>query len=75
MTFAELLPLLIQYGLPFVQQVVAMIESGGNVTSAQIQALMVLAQQNAAAKMLAVLQAHNIDPASDAGKAFLALAT
>jgi hypothetical protein len=75
MPIATLVPLLVQYGLPFVTQLISMIEAGGTtpVTSAQWAALVALAQQNAQSKMLEVLQAQGIDPTSAQGKAFLAL--
>lgn len=74
MPLAAFVPIIAQYGLPVVLQIVTMIEAGGNVTSAQIQQLIAAAQINAQAEMTAVLKQHNIDPASAAGAALLALA-
>lgn len=71
MPWATIAQLAIQYGLPFVSQLITNIESGGNVTSTQWAALVALAQQNAQSKMLAVLQAQGIDPNSAQGKALL----
>jgi hypothetical protein len=74
-TLAMALQLGLQYGLPFVTSAISQIESNGTtpVTAAQWASLVTLAQQDAKSKMLAVLQAQGIDPASDKGKQFLAL--
>lgn len=73
MSFEALVPLLIQYGLPTVQYIVAKIESKAQVTSADITALIALESRSAKDEMLAVLKSQNIDPASPQGVALLAL--
>lgn len=74
MPWIQIVPLLLQYGLPTVKYIVDAVSKGGNVTSADIDALIALEKRSARDEMLAVLQQQGIDPTSDQGKAFLALA-
>lgn len=75
MPWTTVIPLLLQYGLPTVKYIVDAVSKGNNVTSSDIDALIALEKRSAKDEMLAVLQQQGIDPASDQGKAFLALAS
>ena len=68
-----LLPVLIQYGLPAVQQLISMFNKPAGPTDADWQALMALTTKTARQQMLETLAAHGIDPNSPQGQAFLAL--
>jgi len=70
---AALLPLIVQYGIPAVQQLVKMFTQANGPTDADWNTLKALTQTTARQQMLATLQAHNIDPASPQGVALLAL--
>jgi len=68
-----LIPVILQYGLPAVQQLIAMFSKAGGPTDADWQALMLLTTKTARQQMLETLAAHGIDPNSPQGQAFLAL--
>lgn len=68
-----LLPLIVQYGIPAVQQFIKIFSSPNAPTQADWTALETLTQTTARQQMIAVLQAHGIDPASAQGQALLAL--
>lgn len=70
---ATLLPIIIQYGTQAVTQLIAMFTRSTPPTDADWITLGTLTQTTARQQMLAVLKAHNIDPASPQGQAFLAL--
>lgn len=73
MPWAAIIPLITQLGVPAVQFIISKIEAGSNATSADLQTLVALASQTAKDRMLSVLTQQGIDPASDKGKALLAL--
>lgn len=75
MNWAVIAGLVLQYGLPFVEKLIAKWSSNSPVTLAEFSELTALASQNAQAIMLARLKAANIDPASDQGKILLGLST
>lgn len=72
-TVIALAPLLLQYGVPAVQQLVTMFTQTGGPTAADWAKLNTLTATTARDQMLATLAAHNIDPASPQGVALLAL--
>lgn len=73
MTWAALIPILIQYGLPFVDGLIQRLESNSTITLADWQALKALANQSARTQMLAALQRAGIDPNSAQGQQMLGL--
>lgn len=73
MNWAVIAGLVLQYGLPFVEKLIAKWSNNNPVTLAEFAELTALAEQNANTVMLARLKAANIDPASDAGKILLGL--
>ncbi len=68
-----LLPVILPYGLQAVNQLIAMFSKASGPTDADWQALATLTTTTARQQMLAVLKAHNIDPASPQGLALLTL--
>ena len=68
-----LLPVLIQYGLPAVTQLIAMFQKSTGPTDTDWQALALLTTKTARQQMLETLANHGIDPNSPQGQAFLAL--
>lgn len=72
MPIAVLVPLLIQYGLPFVEKIIGLWTSNATVTADDWSALKTLAANNAKTQMLAALARAGIDPASPQGVALLA---
>ncbi len=70
---AALAPLIEKYGIPFVASLVGMLSKSTPPTQADWDALAKLTATTARQQMLDTLAAHNIDPASPAGIAFLAL--
>lgn len=68
-----LIPLVIQYGAPAVQQLIAMFSKTTPPTDADWQALGLLTQTTARQQMLQVMAKHGIDPSSPQGVALLAL--
>jgi hypothetical protein len=75
MPWVTLVPLLLQYGLPFVDKLITFWTTNPNAvpTQAEWQSLMALANQNARTQMLSALARAGIDPASPQGVALLAL--
>lgn len=73
MTWTLFAQLVAQYGIPFVQALVDKWKNNTAVTPDEVAALLAMAQQTSKDRMLGVLKAQGIDPASDAGKALLAL--
>lgn len=72
MPISVLVPLLIQYGFPFVEKIISLWTSpNATVSSADWDALKLLAQNNARTQMLAALSRAGIDPASPQGVALL----
>lgn len=71
---AALLPLIIQYGLPFAESVFNKVTSGAQVTAQDFADLRALAAQSATDRMKVVLAAHNIPLDSPQAVALLALA-
>jgi len=67
-----LIPIIVQYGVPAVQQLIAMF-SKPTVTDSDWQALALLTTKTARQQMLEVLANHGIEPASPQGQAFLSL--
>lgn len=72
-TLTMLVPLLVQYGVPAVEQIYKMFTQPNGPTQADWDALKTLTSTTARQQMLATLAAHNIDPASPQGVALLAL--
>jgi len=70
--WATLLPVILQYGVPFAEQLWQNINSTTPPTQAQWDALKALSQQTAKTQMLAALARAGIDPASPQGVALLA---
>lgn len=71
MPISVLIPLLIQYGFPFVEKVIGLWTSKSTVTLEDWNSLKELAQNNARTQMLAALSRAGIDPASPQGVALL----
>ena len=74
MTWAAIVPLITQYGLPVAELIWQKVESGAQVTQADWDALKVMASATARDRVLAALQRAGIDPQSEQGKAILAAA-
>ncbi len=72
MPIATLIPLLITYGIPFVDKIIGMWTSKADVTQADWDSLKALAQNTAKSQMLDALHRAGIDPASPQGVALLA---
>ena len=73
MTWAVLIPLIIQFGLPVAERLFALWSSGAPPTQADWDALKALAKATRKDDMLAALTRNGIDPASPQGQAMLAL--
>lgn len=71
---ALLIPLITEVGIPLATKLLALYESKTNVTSDMWNDLLKEASQTATSQMLTTLVANGIDPNSDKGKSFLALA-
>jgi hypothetical protein len=69
----SIIDLITQYGVPAAKQLWTMFTQPTGPTPADWTALEAACAVNARQQMLATLAAHNIDPASPAGVAFLAL--
>lgn len=67
--------LLVRFGLPVTIKIVEKWLSGGNPTMADLLELQDMSGRKAKDSMTATLQANNIDPASELGKALLAMAS
>jgi len=70
-----LLPVLLQYGLPFAESLFNKIQSGAAPTAQDFTELRTLASANAKQVMTAQLIAQGVDPTSAKGIALLALAS
>ena len=68
-----LIPIILQYGVPAVQQLIAMFNKPAGPTDADWQNLATLTSITARQQMLATLAKHGIDPNSPQGQALLAL--
>lgn len=75
MTWAILVPLIIQYGLPFTIKMFELWSKGNPPTLEELNALQELAKLKAVDLMKAILYKTGIDPESDQGKALLLAAT
>ena len=73
MTWAVLVPIILQYGVPFAEQLYTLATSSAAPTAADWAKLSALASTNAQAQMLTELAAAGIDPTSAQGKSFMAL--
>lgn len=73
--WATLLPVILQYGVPFAEKLWMLIQSNAVPTQADWDSLRALTEQDAKQKMLEALLKNGIDPASDLGKSMLALAS
>lgn len=73
MTWAALIPLIIQYGLPYAEQLWKLWQSNTAPSQADWDQLKVLAQNTAYSRMQDALRQQGIDPASPQGQALLAL--
>lgn len=73
MTWATLIPIIAQYGIPLAEKLWSKWTSNTVPTQADWDELRALAQQNASTHMLAALSRAGIDPNSDQGKALLGL--
>lgn len=65
--------LILQYGLPFAEKMWTKWASGNPPTAADWAELNALAASSARTRMMQILAQNNIDPASEKGKALLAL--
>ena len=73
MEWVTIATLVAEYGIPFVEFLINKIQTKGQVTPEEWAQLKVLANVSAKQELLNLLQAKGIDPASDQGKALLAL--
>lgn len=73
MEWVTIAALVAQYGIPFVEFLINKINTKGQVTLEEWAQLKALAAVNARSELLERLKAANIDPASDQGKALIAL--
>lgn len=75
LTWLTIAQIIAQYGLPFAQALLAKVEGGGALTSAELNALAALASDNAVDLLKARLQAKGIDLNSEDAKRLIQLAT
>jgi hypothetical protein len=68
-----LVPLIVQYGVPFAEKIYTLWSAKADPTPADWDALKALSNTNAAAKMTETLVRNGIDPTSAQGKLFLSL--
>jgi len=75
MTWAALIPVIIQYGLPFAEKLWSQWtnNAGATPTQGDWDELKALASNNARTQMLAALSRAGIDPNSPTGQQFIAL--
>lgn len=73
MTWAAIIPLIVQYGIPYVDKLITLWlnNPNGAPTADEWASLKALAQQNAKTQMLAALARAGIDPGSPQGQALL----
>ena len=74
MTWAQLLPLIIQFGLPAAESLWKKWRDNKEVTQEDWDELRGLARNSAKDRMLVALKSANVDPASEFGQKMLALA-
>lgn len=70
---AEIATLIVQYGIPFTEYIIQLIQNKTEVTPTEWANLKLLAGASAKSELLDRLKAANIDPASPQGVALLAL--
>lgn len=70
---AQIAILIVQYGLPFVEYLITLIQNKTEVTTVEWANLKALANVSGRSELLSRLQANGIDPASPQGVALLAL--
>ncbi len=75
MSWAVLIPILLQYGVPFAEKIWILVTSNAAPTSADWAALKALAMQTPVSQMTDALKRAGIDPSSPQGKIFLDLVT
>lgn len=73
MDWVTIANLILEIGVPATQKLVQLWESKAQVTAAQFNDLLALESQTAKDRMLIVLKAQGIEPASPQGLALLAL--
>lgn len=73
MPAAQIAILIAQYGIPFVEYLIGLIQNKTEVTAAEWANLKALASVSGKDELLSRLQANGIDPASPQGLALLAL--
>lgn len=73
MTWAVLLPMIVQYGLPVVEKLWQLISTNTAPTQADWDALKALGTSTRKQDMIAALLRNGIDPTSPQGQALLAL--
>lgn len=73
MGWAQLIPIIAQYGLPLAEKLWSKYISGNPPTQADWDELKIAASQTATDRMTKMLLDQGIDPASEQGKLFLAL--
>lgn len=73
MGWATLIPIILQYGVPFAETIYNLFTKNTPPTQADWDALKAAANTNARAQMLVQLAAAGIDPNSPQGQALLAL--
>lgn len=73
MPAALIIQLIVQVGLPLTQQLIALWEKGGTVSSADFTALIATTGVTARQVLLNQLKLANVDPSSPQGIALLAL--
>ena len=75
MGWEALIPIIAQYGLPLAEMLWTKWASGNPPTQSDWNDLKAAAQQTARDRMVKILLDNGIDPASEQGKTFLALAS
>ena len=73
MAWITLLPIILQYGVPFAEKLFTLWSTNAAPTQADWDALKALSSTNSTTQMLSVLAQSGIDPKSPQGQAFLAL--
>lgn len=70
---AQIAALILQYGIPFTEYLITLIQNKTEVTPAEWAQLKALAGVSGRSELVSRLQANGIDPASPQGSALLAL--
>lgn len=73
MSWTVLLPIILQYGVPFAEQLYTLVTTSTAPTATDWANLKALSSTNAQTQMLTALASAGIDPNSPQGKSFLAL--